>query len=145
MPTRMRTSSPSTCIRAHSAGRWSTTSISSRNERQPAAKNIRAQLAAFLDKPMIVTEYGAMGFHGLRGGVPSSEDFQAAYIKTIWDAIAGDPELSGGVLWSWADYHHCRNFLSLGAFGAFGVVTIDRQPKASLRALAEAYGGTAAR
>jgi beta-galactosidase/beta-glucuronidase len=113
--------------------------------RQPAAQNIRTQLAAYPDKPMIVTEYGAMGFRGLRGGVPASEDFQAAYIKTIWNAIAGDPELSGGVLWSWADYHHRRNFLSLGAFGAFGVVTIDRQPKAALRALAEAYGAAAAR
>jgi beta-glucuronidase len=110
-----------------------------------AAENIRAQLAAFQDKPMIVTEYGAMGFPGLRGPVPGSEDFQAAYIKTIWQAIAGDPELSGGVLWSWADYHHRRNFLSLGAFGAFGVVTVDRRPKAALQALAEAYGGTVAR
>jgi beta-glucuronidase len=113
--------------------------------RRPAAENIRSQLAAFPDKPMIVTEYGAMGFPGLRGPVPGSEDFQAAYIKTIWQAIAADPDLSGGVLWSWADYHHRRNFLSLGAFGAFGVVTVDRRPKAALRVLAEAYGGTAER
>jgi beta-galactosidase/beta-glucuronidase len=78
--------------------------------RKPAQENIRTQLAAFTDKPMLVTEFGAMGFPGLRGEVPSSEDFQAAYIRTIWEAIAGNPDLSGGVLWSWADYHHRRNF-----------------------------------
>jgi hypothetical protein len=44
-------------------------------------------------------------------------------------------------LWSWADYYHRRHFQSLGAFGAFGVVTVDRQPKSALKALAKAYGG----
>jgi len=57
------------------------------------------------------------------------------------EAIAGNPELSGGVLWSWADYYHRRQFQSLGAFVPFGVVSVDRRPKAALKALAKAYGG----
>jgi hypothetical protein len=44
------------------------------------------------------------------------------------------------VLWSWADYYHHRSFQALGAFGSFGVVTVDRQPKEALKALARAFG-----
>jgi beta-glucuronidase len=109
---------------------------------KPAEANIRTRLAAFSDKPMLITEFGAMGFHTVRGDAASSEDFQAAYITKAWEAISSNPDLSGGVLWSWADYYHRRHFQSLGAFGPFGVVTIDRQPKAALKALARAYGGS---
>jgi beta-galactosidase/beta-glucuronidase len=110
--------------------------------RKPAEGNMRDRLAAFPDKPMLVTEFGAAGFRTIRGDVPSGEDFQAAYITKIWAAIAGNSDVSGGILWSWADYYHRRHFQSLGAFGAFGVVTVDRQPKSALEALAKAYGGT---
>jgi beta-glucuronidase len=110
--------------------------------RKPAEANIRNRLAAFPDKPMLVTEFGAMGFRTIRGDAASTEDFQAAYITKIWEAIAGNPDLSGGVLWSWADYYHRRHFQSLGAFGPFGVVSVDRQPKAALKALARAFGGS---
>jgi beta-glucuronidase len=113
--------------------------------RKPAEANLRNRLAAFPDKPMLVTEWGAMGFRTIRGDAASTEDFQAAYITKAWEAIAGNPELSGGVLWSWADYYHRRQFQSLGAFGPFGVVSVDRRPKAALKALAKAYGGTLGR
>jgi beta-glucuronidase len=113
--------------------------------RKPSEAHLRRQIAAFPDKPMIITEFGAMGFHGMHGDVPSTEDFQAASIRSTWEAISAVPEVSGGVLWSWADYHHRRHFQSLGAFGAFGAVTIDRRPKAALKALAAMYGGEVAR
>ena len=48
--------------------------------RKPAEAHLRAQLAAFPDKPLLITEFGAMGFHGMHGPVASTEDFQAAYI-----------------------------------------------------------------
>ena len=70
---------------------------------------------------------------------PTTEDFQADTIRAVWTAISGVPDVSGGVLWSWADYNHRRPFTSLGAFGAFGAVTIDRKPKAALKALATMY------
>ena len=50
------------------------------------------------------------------------------------------PKVSGGVLWSWADYYHRRHFQANGQYGAFGAVTIDRRPKAALKVLAEMYG-----
>jgi beta-galactosidase/beta-glucuronidase len=109
--------------------------------RKPSEAHLRRQLDAFPDKPLLITEFGAMGIAGMHGDVPSSEDFQAAYIKTVWEAITAVPEVAGGVLWSWADYHHRRHFQANGAFGAFGVVTIDRRPKVALKSLAASYGG----
>jgi beta-galactosidase/beta-glucuronidase len=113
--------------------------------RKPAEADIRDRLAAFPEKPMLVTEFGAMGFRTIRGDAAASEDFQAAYITKAWEAIASNSDVSGGVLWSWADYYHRRQFESLGAFGPFGVVSVDRHPKAALKALAKAYGGTLGR
>jgi hypothetical protein len=53
-------------------------------------------------------------------------------------------EVSGGVLWSWADYYHHRTFIQYAVFGPYGVLTVDRRPKAALRVLAEMYGGSVA-
>jgi len=108
--------------------------------RKPAEAILRSHLGGFPDKPLLISEFGAMGFHGVRGPVASTEDFQAAYITALWETIASNPNVSGGVLWSWADYYHRRNFQALGAFGPFGVVTVDRQPKAALQALGVAFG-----
>jgi beta-glucuronidase len=110
--------------------------------RKPALAFLRTELAAFPDKPLLITEFGAMGYHGLRGDAASTEEFQASYISKVWGAIATNPDLSGGVLWSWADYYHRRHFQSLGAFGPFGVVTVDRQPKEALKALSRGFGGS---
>jgi beta-glucuronidase len=111
--------------------------------RRPSEAHLRRQVAAFPDKPLVITEFGALGFPGMHGDVAATEDFQADYIRSAWGAISAVPEVSGGVLWSWADYYHRRPFLANGPFGAFGAVTIDRRPKAALRALAEMYGGEA--
>jgi beta-glucuronidase len=109
--------------------------------RKACEEHLRRQIKAFPDKPLLITEFGAMGLAGMYGDVASTEDFQAAYIQSAWQAISAVPEVSGGVLWSWADYYHRRHFQANGPFGAFGVVTIDRRPKAALKALAAMYGG----
>jgi beta-glucuronidase len=109
--------------------------------RRPSEAHLRRQIAAFPDKPVVIAEFGAVGIPGMRGDVASTEDFQAAYIRSVWGAISAVSEVSGGVLWSWADYYHRRTFQANGAFGAFGAVTVDRRPKGALRALAEIYGG----
>jgi hypothetical protein len=102
---------------------------------------LRRQLAAFPGKPVLVTEYGTRGVRGLRGDVAYTEDFQAALNEAAWRAIQNCGEVSGGILWCWADYHHRRPFNDNGPFGSFGVVTVDRRPKAALRSLARMYGG----
>jgi beta-galactosidase/beta-glucuronidase len=110
--------------------------------RRPTEEHLRRELSAFPDKPLLITEFGAMGMRGLRGDVPMSESFQAEYIRAVWTAISGVHDVSGGVLWSWADYNHRRASTPLGPFGAYGAVTIDRKPKAALKSLAAMFGGS---
>jgi beta-glucuronidase len=109
--------------------------------RRPTQEHLRRELTAFPQKPFLITEFGAMGLPGLHGDAPSTEDFQANIIRAVWDAISGEPDVSGGVLWSWADYSHRRHFQANGPFGAFGAVTIDRKHKEALKVLATIYGG----
>ncbi len=109
--------------------------------RRPSEEHLRRQINAFPGKPLLIAEFGAVGIPGMHGDVASTEDFQGAYIRSAWEAISAVPEVSGGVLWSWADYEHRRHFEANGPFGAFGAVTIDRRPKAALKALAAMYGG----
>jgi beta-glucuronidase len=112
--------------------------------RKPAEEFLRRQLEAFPGKPLLVTEFGARGIPGLRGDVVYTEDFQAALIRATWKAIENVEEVSGGVLWSWADYYHRRTFIQYAVFGPYGVLTVDRRPKVALRVLAEMYGGSVA-
>ena len=109
--------------------------------RRPSEQHLRRQIEAFPDKPLLIAEFGAIGITGMQGNVASTEDLQADYIRSTWDAISAVPEITGGVLWSWADYNHRRHFQANGPFGAFGAVTIDRRPKGALKALATMYGG----
>ena len=107
----------------------------------PSEEYIQRQLEAFPDKPLLITEFGARGVPGMHGDVVYTEDFQAAAIQAAWKAIQNREEVSGGVLWCWADYYHRRPFIQYAVFGPYGVVTVDRRPKAALRALAQMYGG----
>jgi beta-galactosidase/beta-glucuronidase len=111
------------------------------NAAKPSADYLRSQLGAYPAKPMIVSEFGNRGVPGVHGDVAYSEDFQAAYIQSVWKAIQSVDEVSGGVLWCWADYYHRRNFIQYAVFGPYGVVTVDRKPKAALRALTSMYTG----
>jgi beta-galactosidase/beta-glucuronidase len=109
---------------------------------RPTEEHLRRELSAFPDKPLLITEFGAMGMQGTHGDAPKTEDFQADYLRAVWTAISGLPGVSGGIVWSWADYNHRRaSFTSLGPFGAYGAVTIDRKPKAALNAIATMFGG----
>lgn len=108
-----------------------------------AEEYLRRQLAAYPDKPLLVTEFGTPGVRGIHGDVQYTEEFQAAALEAVWGAIRRCPEVSGGVLWSWADYYHRRNFIVYAAFGPYGVVAVDRREKAALAALARMFGGQA--
>ena len=111
------------------------------NVREPSEKHIRRQRRHF-SKPIIITEFGTRGIKGIHGDVHYSEDFQARYIEKVAEAINNVPDISGGVLWCWADYYHRREFIDYAVFGPYGVVTADHKPKKSLEALARIYGGS---
>ncbi|MCS6848320.1 MAG: glycoside hydrolase family 2 TIM barrel-domain containing protein [Anaerolineae bacterium] len=118
---------------------------------EKVAKPLRDELEKicrrFKGKPVIMSEYGTHGVPGIRGDIRFSEDMQAAYIQAAWKTITSIPEMQGGILWCWADYYHRRNLIGKGfmfhaAFGPFGLVTVDRKPKAALRAVAEMFGAS---
>ncbi len=56
------------------------------------------------------------------------------------------PEISGGTVWSWADYRHRNGFTNdfPTPFGPFGLVTLDRRPKKAHAALRARWTGGAA-
>ena len=102
----------------------------------------------FAGKPVLLAEFGTIGIPGSGGDVRFSEDYQAAYVSAVWRAVEAVPELSGGVVWCWADYRHRHGFTNdfPTYFGPFGIVTLERRPKkahAALRALWT--GGASAR
>lgn len=102
-----------------------------------------AEIRSFYkNKPLLFTEFGCQSIKNIHGDVYFSEEFQAAYIERIWDAIQSNPGMSGGILWSWADYYHRKYFINYAVYGPYGVVTIDRQPKKALEALSRMYGGS---
>ncbi len=106
----------------------------------------------FPNKPIVMSEFGRQGIKDIHGDVFYSEEFQAAYIESNWKALKENSSISGGILWTWADYFHEQHFAlhkSYGFYGVinanygpFGVVTGDRKQKKSLQALARMYGGS---
>jgi beta-galactosidase/beta-glucuronidase len=97
----------------------------------------------FPNKPVLLSEFGTIGIPGSGGDVRFSEDYQAAYVGAVWQAVVEVPEICGGVVWSWADYRHRRGFTNdfPTYFGPFGIVTFDRHPKKALGALSEIWRG----
>jgi len=108
---------------------------------KPLVKELKRYRTFYPDKPMFLTEFGTQGVKNVHGDVNHSEEFQAAYIERIWQGIRSVPGVSGGVLWSWADYYHRKYLITYAAYGPYGAVTVDRKPKKSLEALKRMYGG----
>jgi beta-glucuronidase len=116
------------------------------------SRDLALSRSNFPNKPIVITEFGRQGIKGVHGDVFYSEEFQAAYIESNWKALKENPSISGGILWTWADYFHESHFAlhkSYGfygvinaSYGPFGVVTGDRKHKKSLEALARMYGGS---
>jgi len=109
--------------------------------RQPTGKELAEIAGLFPDKPVLLSEFGTIGIPESGGDVRFSEDYQAAYVAAVWQAVRDRPEICGGVVWSWADYRHRRGFTNdfPAFFGPFGLVTFDRKPKKALAALSEMW------
>jgi beta-glucuronidase len=99
----------------------------------------------FADKPILLAEFGTIGIPGCGGDLRFSEDYQAAYVSAVWRAVEAQPEICGGVVWSWADYRQRRGFTNdfPAFFGPFGIVTIDRRPKKAFATLRELWSAGA--
>jgi beta-galactosidase/beta-glucuronidase len=113
----------------------------------PTRRRLGEIARLFADKPVLLTEFGTIGIPGSGGDVRFSEDFQAAYVSAVWRAVEAVPEVSGGIVWCWADYRHRNGFTNEFPtyFGPFGIVTSDRRPKKAHAALRELWTGAASR
>jgi beta-galactosidase/beta-glucuronidase len=107
-----------------------------------AEEYLRRQADTWPTKPVIVTEFGTPGIPGIHGDTSHTEEYQAAVLEEVWSAIGRCKEVSGGVMWSWADYFHRPNYIKYAAFGPYGVVTVDRRPKLAFQSLVKMYGGS---
>jgi beta-galactosidase/beta-glucuronidase len=103
----------------------------------PTRRKLAEIAALFPDKPVVLSEFGTIGIPGSGGGVRFSEDYQAAYVSAVWKAIEAVAEVSGGIVWCWADYRHRNGFTNdfPTFYGPFGLVTFDRHPKKAHAAL----------
>jgi beta-galactosidase/beta-glucuronidase len=116
--------------------------------RIPTEQHLRATATAYPDKAIVMSEFGTPGILGLKGKDRFSETYQAAYIESVWQAIM-DAEIQGGIVWSWADYYHRRDFYDSegglkwsAPYGPFGIVTIDRKEKEAYSATTRLFKGT---
>jgi beta-galactosidase/beta-glucuronidase len=109
---------------------------------KPLVEDLANYRSYFGNKPIIMSEFGRQGVKGIHGDVSHSEEFQAAYIESMWKALSGNSTISGGILWTWADYIHETHFALTSPYAPYGVVTGDRKHKKSLETLAHMYGGS---
>jgi beta-galactosidase/beta-glucuronidase len=109
--------------------------------RRPTSEALVEIAGLFPEKPVLLSEFGTIGVPGTGGDMRFSEDYQAAYLAAVWQAVRDRPEICGGIVWSWADYRHRRGFTNdyPAFFGPFGLVTLDRKPKKALAALREMW------
>ena len=112
---------------------------------QPTRRRLAELARHFSDKPLVLSEFGTIGIPGSGGDVRFSETYQAAYVAAVWRAVAAVPEVSGGIVWCWADYRHRRGFTNdfPTYFGPFGIVALDRRPKAAHAALRDLWSADA--
>lgn len=105
------------------------------------AKDLSNYRSYFKNKPIVMSEFGRQGIKNIHGDVWASEEFQAAYIESMWNALKENSTISGGILWTWADYFHELHFALKASYGPYGVVTSERKKKKSLKVLSRLYGG----
>jgi beta-galactosidase/beta-glucuronidase len=108
---------------------------------KPLVRDLSLYRNYFENKPIVMSEFGRQGVKGIHGDVFYSEEFQAAYIESMWKALKSNSTISGGILWTWADYFHELHFALTTSYAPYGVVTSDRKQKKALEALAHMYGG----
>ena len=94
------------------------------------------------DKPVLISEYGAdsqVRRHGASGDIFSEEN-QAALLKKAFKIIEADPEISGGIIWVFADYPDpIRVFNPKPFFNQKGLLSEDRKEKLGFKMASALY------
>lgn len=88
-------------------------------------------LHATLQKPIIITEFGADAQAGLHA-TPSemfTEEYQTEFIKAYLDIAATKDFVTGMHVWAFADFKTTQGVIRFGGINYKGVFTRERQPK----------------
>ncbi len=89
-----------------------------------------ALAAAFPDKPIFVSEFGADAVAGMHSSSDQlfSEEYQAELIARYWALIEGHQQCIGGHIWNLIDFKTAQNFRRV-VVNHKGVFTRSRDPK----------------
>ena len=94
------------------------------------AFNIELDFWQTIDKPLILSEYGADTVNGLHGVVPEmfSEEFQVEYYEAIHECLDARDFVVGELPWNFADFNTQQGPMRSGG-NRKGLFTRDRKPK----------------
>ena len=86
---------------------------------------------AGIDKPLVLSEYGADTVAGLHGTAPEmfTEEFQVEYYKTINACLDSRPFVVGEWPWNFADFSTQQGPMRVGSCNRKGLFTRERTPK----------------
>lgn len=107
---------------------------------QALEADLRAWVAKFPGKPIVVTEYGADTLPGQHGVVPEmwSEEYQAELLAMhgrVFDRVAA---VVGEQVWNFADFATSQGIMRVGG-NRKGVFTRERQPKRAAHVLRQRW------
>lgn len=102
-------------------------------------RTVKRFRAKYPEKPIMVSESGCAGFHGLRDECAAfgTEDFQNEYLVDILDALWANEDVVGFAIWQFADSTtHQRNSAGksgrIFGFSTAGLYDFERRPKLSV-------------
>jgi len=102
-------------------------------------------LARTVDKPLLLTEFGADSVPGLRSASRElwSEDYHADLLAETFAAVAGFPEIVGTFPFCFADYRDPSKYINdyWDGLNYKGLVSYARRPKRAYYAVRAAYRG----
>ncbi len=84
-----------------------------------------------LNKPIIITEFGADAQAGLHADEPEmfTEEYQTEFIKAYLDVADSKDFVAGMHVWAFADFKTGQGVIRFGGMNYKGVFTRDRKPK----------------
>jgi beta-glucuronidase len=95
-----------------------------------------------LNKPIIVTEFGADTYPGMHADEPEmfTEEFQKDFIKAYLDVADKKDFVAGMHVWAFSDFKTGQGIIRFGGINYKGVFTRDRKPKAAAHYLRSRWG-----
>lgn len=113
-------------------------------------RTVKRFRAKYPEKPIMVSESGCAGFHGLRDECAAfgTEDFQNEYLVDILDALWANEDVVGFAIWQFADSTtHQRNSAGksgrIFGFSTAGLYDFERRPKLSVETVKRYFAAKA--